>query len=40
VIEPVKPKRSLREILATFEPIDEEFPDVDASLRPLDDIKL
>lgn len=40
MIEPVKPKRSLRENLATFEPIDEEFPDVDAGLRPLDDIKL
>lgn len=29
VIEPVKPKRSLREILATLEPIDDEFPDID-----------
>lgn len=40
VIEPVKPERSLREILASFEPIDEEFPDVDAGLRLLDDVKL
>lgn len=29
VIEPIKPKRSLREILATLEPIDEEFPEID-----------
>ena len=31
---------SLAAVLATMEPIDEEFPDVDAGLLPLDDIKL
>ena len=29
VIEPLKPKRNLLEILATLEPIDEEFPQID-----------
>lgn len=40
VIEPIKPRRSLLEVLATLEPIDEEFPDVDEGLLPLDDVKL
>lgn len=40
VIEPVKPRRNLLEILATLEPIEEAFPDVDEGLLPLDDIKL
>lgn len=31
---------SLAAVLATMEPIDEEFPDVDAGLLPLDDIEL
>jgi antitoxin VapB len=29
VIEPLKPKRNLLEILATLEPIDEEFLEID-----------
>ncbi|NCT67442.1 MAG: AbrB/MazE/SpoVT family DNA-binding domain-containing protein [Rhodanobacteraceae bacterium] len=29
VIEPLKPKRNLLEILATLEPIEEEFPEID-----------
>lgn len=40
VIEPVKPTRNLLEILATLEPIEEAFPDVDEGLLPLDDVKL
>ncbi len=40
VIEPIKPKRDLLEILATLEPIEEAFPDVDEGLLPLDDVKL
>lgn len=40
VIEPVKRKRDLLEILATLEPIEEAFPDVDEGLLPLDDVKL
>lgn len=39
VIEPVKPRRNLLEILATLEPIDEVFPDVDEGLLPLDDVR-
>lgn len=44
IIEPAKPKlekgsaSALLAVLNTMEPIDEEFPDVDAGLRPLDDI--
>ncbi len=33
VLEPVE-RRSLSQILATLEPLDEEFPDVDAEHRP------
>lgn len=29
VIEPVKPRRSLREILATLPPLEEDFPEID-----------
>lgn len=41
---PVKPVKgsaaALLALLATMEPIDEEFPDVDEGLLPLDDIEL
>ncbi len=30
-------KRNLPEVLATLEPIEEDFPDLDATLPPLDD---
>jgi antitoxin VapB len=39
IIEPVK-KGGLLQLLATLEPLDEEFPDVDEGLPPLDDIEL
>lgn len=39
IVEPVK-KSSLLGLLATWEPLDEEFPDVDQGLLPLDDIGL
>lgn len=39
IISPVK-KKSLLQILSTLEPLDEEFPDVDEGLLPLDDINL
>ena len=39
IVEPVK-RTSLLELLATWEPCDEAFPDVDESLLPLDDITL
>lgn len=44
IIEPAKPKlekgsaSALLAVLNTMEPIDEEFPDVDVGLLPLDDI--
>jgi antitoxin VapB len=38
IVEPVK-KLSLLEVLATLETIDEDFPDVDEGLLPLDDVK-
>jgi antitoxin VapB len=39
IISPIK-KKSLLETLSTLEPLDEEFPDVDEGLLPLDDIEL
>jgi antitoxin VapB len=39
VLEPIE-RRSLLQILATLEPLDEEFPDVDAGLPPPRDIDL
>ncbi|TNM65532.1 antitoxin [Aliirhizobium smilacinae] len=35
VIEPVGPKDDFREWLATIEPWDEEFPDVDEDQQPM-----
>ena len=46
IIEPLQPKlvkgsaAALLAVLSTMEPIDEEFPDVDEGLLPLDDIDL
>lgn len=40
IMEPVVKKPKLLELLATLEPLDEEFPDVDEGLLPLDDIRL
>ncbi|PNG56605.1 MULTISPECIES: AbrB/MazE/SpoVT family DNA-binding domain-containing protein [unclassified Variovorax] len=46
VIEPVYPVprkgtlAGLAAVLATMEPLDEEFPDVDKGLLPLDDVDL
>lgn len=39
IIEPVR-KGKLLALLATLEPIDEEFPDMDEGLLPLDDVGL
>lgn len=39
IVEPVR-KGGLISVLATLEPIDEAFPDVDESLVPLDDVEL
>lgn len=39
IISPIK-KKSLLETLSTLEPLDEDFPDVDEGLLPLDDIEL
>lgn len=39
IIEPVE-KKGLADLLATWEPIEEEFPDVDEDLLPLDDVEI
>ncbi len=38
IISPI-PKKSLLETLSSLEPLDEDFPDVDEGLLPLDDIE-
>ncbi len=40
VVEAVALRSNLLNLLATLEPIDDEFPDVDATLEPLDDHRL
>ena len=40
IVKPVKKPTGLAELLASWEPLEEEFPDVDEGLLPLDDIKL
>lgn len=40
IIEPVAQKTGLLSVLAGLKPLNEEFPDVDAALIPLDDIQL
>lgn len=41
VLTPIDtPPLTLRELLDSWEPMDEEFPDVDEGLLPLDDIEL
>lgn len=39
IVEPVR-KGGLLALLATLEPLDETFPDVDETLPPLDDVEL
>ncbi|MBD2498428.1 antitoxin [Nostoc sp. FACHB-280] len=39
IIEPYK-KKSLLEVFANLDDLDEEFPDVDEGLLPLDDIEI
>lgn len=39
IVEPVR-KGGLLSVLASLEPLDEEFPDVDESLPPLDDVEI
>ena len=40
VIEPVTLKSELLKVVSTLEHVSEEFPDVDESLEPLNDVKL
>lgn len=40
IIEPITKKRGLLAVLAELSPLDEEFPDIDAGLSPLDDVDL
>ena len=39
IVEPVR-KGGLLSVLASLEPLDEEFPDVDESLPPVDDVEI
>jgi antitoxin VapB len=39
IIEPAK-KTSLLRLLSTWQPLDEEFPDIDEGMLPLDDVEL
>jgi antitoxin VapB len=39
IIEPVR-KGKLLALLATLEPLEESFPDIDETLPPLDDVEL
>lgn len=39
IVEPVRKGRLLA-LLATLEPLDETFPDIDEALLPLDDVEL
>ena len=39
IISPIK-KKSLLEVFATLDDIDEDFPDIDEGLLPLDEIEL
>lgn len=39
IIEPVRKGRLLA-VLASLEPLEEPFPDIDADLAPLDNVKL
>jgi antitoxin VapB len=40
IIEPISKKLGLLAVLAELEPLDEDFPDIDEGLLPLDDIDL
>ena len=40
ILEPKERKTDLLEWLATIEPWDEEFPDVDEGLLPVEDVEL
>jgi antitoxin VapB len=40
IVEPMKKPSTLAELLASWEPLEEEFPDVHDGLWPLDDVKL
>lgn len=39
ILEPVK-KKGLLSVLAELKPLDDDFPDVDETLLPLDDVRL
>lgn len=40
IVQPVRRTSGLAELLASWTPLNEVFPDVDAGLKPLDEIKL
>ena len=40
IVEPIPKPSGLAELLASWGPLEDEFPDIDQRLRPLDDIEL
>lgn len=40
IVEPVTKPTGLADLLASWEPLEDEFPEIDESLLPLDDIRL
>jgi antitoxin VapB len=40
ILEPVTRKSRLLELLASWDPIEDSFPDVDEGLLPLDDVEI
>lgn len=40
VLEPIKKPSGLAALLASWDALDQSFPDVDRGLQPLDDVKL
>lgn len=40
IVEPVTKPSGLADLLASWEPLEEDFPEIDGSLPPLDDVRL
>jgi antitoxin VapB len=40
IIEPITKKRGLLAVLAELEPLDEDLPDIDEALLPMDEVDL
>ncbi|HET7922312.1 MAG TPA: AbrB/MazE/SpoVT family DNA-binding domain-containing protein [Gammaproteobacteria bacterium] len=40
IVQPLRRASGLAELLASWTPLEEPFPDVDAGLKPLDDVNM